>query len=242
MKATDALIIAAGRGSRFKDETANRPKPLIEFAGTPLIIHVMKNARAAGINRFTVITGYIGGLLEEFLGHAAESMSGGVEVRCIHNPQWERPNGISVLRAGGLMPEMFALMMSDHIFDPHILERLQSRPLEPGCCRLAVDFNPAGVPDLDDATKVATLDGLILNIGKKLANFNAVDTGVFLCTDGIFPALEASVAAGGESLSDGIRELARRGKMEAMDIGGLFWRDIDDEAGLLEIVNSGAFY
>ncbi len=241
MKTADALIIAAGRGSRFKDETASRPKPLIEFAGAPLIIHVIKNAKAAGITRFTVITGYMGGILEEFLGHAAESIMGGVEVRCIHNPQWERPNGISVLQAQGLMPEMFALMMSDHIFDPRILERLQSRPLESGCCRLAVDFNPAGVPDLDDATKVAALDGRVMDIGKKLANFNAVDTGIFLCTGGIFSALQASLA-GEESLSAGIREMARRGKMEVTDIGCLFWRDIDDGAGLREIKNGGVFF
>lgn len=228
-----ALILAAGRGSRFESDTADRPKPLIEFRGVPLILHVIRSAGLAGINNITVITGYLGGVLEECL---ARRVPAEIKVRCIENREWERPNGISVLKAKGFMPGRFALLMSDHFFDPRILRKLVSVPLQDGFCRLAVDFNPSGVPVLEDATKVLAINGKVLDIGKKIDRYNGIDTGLFLCSDGIFSALEASVFKGREGgLSDGIRELARQGKAESMDIGGLFWRDVDDEAGLLEL-------
>ena len=50
----------------------------------------------------------------------------------------------------------------------------------------------------------------------------------------VFQALEQAAAEGRTHLSDGILELAKLGQMEAMDIGNLFWRDIDDEIALKE--------
>jgi choline kinase len=99
---------------------------------------------------------------------------------------------------------------------------------------LAVDFHPENVLDLPDATKVEAKDGWVVNIGKALEKYNGVDTGIFLCSHGIFQALEAAVSDGNENLSDGIRELARRRRMEAVDIDELFWQDVDDEAALRE--------
>ncbi len=230
MKVEHALIIAAGRGSRFEAGTANRPKPLIEVAGIPLILRVVKSAQAAGIEHFTVVTGYRGEVLEEYLIREMSGMK--TDVRCICNPEWERPNGISVFRARGMMPQAFALLMSDHLFDPRILRHAVSEPLESGRCRLAVDFNPSGIPDLEDATKVLAEGGRVLEIGKDIKKYNAIDTGVFVCTEGIFSALETAITRGEESLSGAVRELARLEKMEAVDVTGLFWRDVDDEIGL----------
>ena len=131
-----------------------------------------------------------------------------------------------------MMPQAFALLMSDHLFDPRILRRAVSEPLESGRCRLAVDFNPSGIPDLEDATKVLAEGGRVLEIGKDIKKYNAIDTGVFVCTEGIFSALETAITRGEESLSGAVRELARLEKMEAVDVTGLFWRDVDDEIGL----------
>ena len=124
--------------------------------------------------------------------------------------------------------------MADHLFDARILKNLLATPLLPGYCRLAVDFHPEKISDLADATKVAVKDGRVTDIGKEIQNYNAIDTGIFLCSQGIFGALETAISGGKESLSDGIRELARCQRMEAMDIGDLFWQDIDDEASRLE--------
>jgi choline kinase len=125
--------------------------------------------------------------------------------------------------------------MADHLFEAQILKNLLSTPLPSGHCRLAVDSHPEKIFDLADATKVAVQDGRVMDIGKGIKNYNAIDTGIFLCSRGIFDALETAISRGQESLSDGIRNLARQERMEAMDIGDHFWQDIDDETSRLEV-------
>jgi len=226
------LIIAAGRGMRFGAATDSRPKPLLEVAGVPLLCRTLLTARQAGIDHFTIVTGYRGEVLEEFLRRETPP---GLKVQCLRNEKWQRPNGVSVLRAKGQIQDPFVLLMADHLFDAQILKNLFATPLPPGNCRLAVDFHPEKIPDLADATKVAIKDGRVTDIGKEIGNYNAIDTGIFLCSRGIFDALETALSGGKESLSDGIRELARLERMEAMDIGDLFWQDIDDEASRQEV-------
>ena len=227
-----ALIIAAGRGRRFGAATDSRPKPLLEVAGVPLLCRTLLTAGQAGIDHFTIVTGYRGDVLEEFLRRETPA---GLRVQCLRNEKWQRPNGLSVLRAKGCIGDLFVLLMADHLFDAQILKNLFATPLPPGHCRLAVDFHPENIPDLADATKVAVQDGRVRDIGKEIENYNAIDTGIFLCSRGIFDALETALSAGKESLSDGIRELAGLERMEAMNIGDLFWQDIDDEASRLEV-------
>ncbi|HYB21556.1 MAG TPA: phosphocholine cytidylyltransferase family protein [Thermodesulfobacteriota bacterium] len=221
------LIIAAGRGVRFGTATDSRPKPLIEVAGVSLLSRTLLTARQAGIDCFTVVTGYCGELLEAYLRQEPVT---GIRVRCLLNEEWDRPNGLSVLKAKDYLQVPFVLLMADHLFESQILKNLLSAPLPSGHCRLAVDFHPEEISDLADATKVAVQDGRVTDIGKEIQNYNAIDTGIFLCSPGIFNALETAISRGKESLSDGIRELAYRQCMEAMSIGDLFWQDVDDEA------------
>ena len=69
--------------------------------------------------------------------------------------------------------------------------------LEPDTVTLAVDFNIAGsINDLDDVTRVKCSNGRIVNIGKVIRDFNAIDTGIFLCTPVIFDALEVEPGCG----------------------------------------------
>jgi len=130
--------------------------------------------------------------------------------------------------------DRFLLVMSDHIFDPALLAGLRCRVLGPGEVVLAVDRRLAGQPfvDLDDVTRVRTAEGRIAAIGKKLENYDAFDTGAFLCTPALFQALERRQQAGDYSLSGGIKDLAARGQALTWDAGDLFWLDVDDEAAV----------
>ncbi len=84
--------------------------------------------------------------------------------------------------------------MCDHLVDPDILRDLIASTLEPDTVTLAVDFNVAGsINDLDDVTRVMCSNGRIMHIGKVIREFNAIDTGIFLCTPVIFDALEVRV-------------------------------------------------
>ena len=221
-----AVIIAAGSGARFGKATHLCPKPMLEVLGIPLILRTVYTAQKAGIRHFTVVTGYHAEMLEAFL-HKQEFRK--ITIRCVRNDKWQRPNGLSALAAQGEVPEQFVLLMADHLFEADILRKILAKPLLPGHCRLAVDYRISNVLDLADATKVMVEAEHVTNIGKQLQSFNAIDTGIFLCSKVLFDSLETTVARGRESLSDGIHELARRGVMEVEDCGDRFWQDVDNE-------------
>ena len=221
----NCLIVAAGMGGRLREKGPS--KPLIPVNGVRLLERVITRARSAGVERFIVVSGYRGddvrAALDEF------SAREGIPIVHVINEEWQRANGVSVLKAKPFLSGPFLLSMCDHLVDPEILRSLMASTLEPDTVTLAVDFNVAdSINDLDDVTRVQCSDGRIEHIGKVIRDFNAVDTGVFLCTPVIFEALEASQAAGDDSISGAMNVLARRGKARVFDIQGRLWLDVDD--------------
>ena len=63
------VILAGGLGSRLGEETAVRPKPMIEIGGMPILWHIMKIYSAAGINDFVICLGYKGYVIKEFFAN-----------------------------------------------------------------------------------------------------------------------------------------------------------------------------
>jgi choline kinase len=222
------VVIAAGRGSRFQE--TRESKPLTPVRNRPLIEWVIRGARQAGLDDFLVVTGYAREKLEPYLEKLALELD--VPIATLFNDQWEKENGLSVYRAREAAGDKFALLMSDHIFDPGILARLLAQPLAADETMLAVDSRITGHPtvDLDDVTRVLVENGRIARIGKGLDHYNAFDTGIFLCTPALFRALDESQGRGDSSLSGGLRVLIESRKAKAMDVGGGFWIDVDDES------------
>jgi glucose-1-phosphate cytidylyltransferase len=60
------VILAGGMGTRLSEETALRPKPMIEIGGKPIIWHIMKYFSCFGHNEFIICLGYKGHLIKEF--------------------------------------------------------------------------------------------------------------------------------------------------------------------------------
>ncbi len=223
------LIVAAGQGARLREKL--ELKPLIPIRGVPLIEHVIGRARRAGVDDFLVVSGFRG---EELRG-ALDSFAArdGVSITHIINDDWERANGVSVLKGKRYLDEPFLLMMCDHVVDPELIRGVMAAPIEPGSVSLAVDFNINGsVNDLDDVTRVRCSSGRIEHVGKLISDFNGFDTGVFLCTPIIFEALEESLAAGDESISGAMNVLARWGRAYCIDIQDKLWIDVDDAVAL----------
>ena len=222
-----ALIVAAGQGTRLRDK--GPCKPLIPILGTPLIERVITSAHRAGIETFTVVSGYRGEELRAALDDFAAR--DGLDIRDVINEDWERPNGVSVHKAKSLFDEPFILTMCDHLLDPTIVRDLLALPIAPDTVTLGVDTdltNPLNNPD--DVTRVKCENGRIQRIGKILKDYNAIDTGVFLCTPVIFEALETSFSEGDESISGAMNVLARWEKALVYPIEGRVWVDIDDPA------------
>ncbi|HID94446.1 MAG TPA: nucleotidyltransferase [Candidatus Latescibacteria bacterium] len=219
-----ALIIAAGGGTRLRPYTNNKPKALIPLLGVPLIVRIISSVKKAGIDQLTIVTGYLGSKLRHALGDGNRY---GVKIQYIRNPEWWKPNGISVLKARPFVQENFLLLMSDHIFDPRILLDLLRLRIENKESILCVDRDIYNIFDISDATKVKVNRGKIKAIGKHLRDYNGIDTGLFMCSPHFFKVLEYNIKRGYYSLSDSVRTLARRGRMRAHELTNAFWFDID---------------
>ncbi len=220
------LIIIAGKGSRLKSMSDS--KPLTSLLEVPLVERVIRSALEAGVDGFYAVVGYRGELVRSFLEDLAGKIS--VPITVIDNTDWEKANGLSVLKAKDFLSEPFLLLMGDHLFDPGIVRKMIDYPLDGDELVLAVDHNLKNpMVDLDDVTRVMENKGLIQSIGKGIGEYNCFDTGIFLCTPALFSALEKSARdSGDDSLSGGVQVLAKEEKVCVMPIDGLFWIDIDD--------------
>ena len=243
-----AVILAAGQGHRLLERSRGLPKPLTPVLGVPLLERTVLSCRAAGITEGFVVVGY----RQEVLIPAITALARRYEMalRAVENPMWEEGNGTSALAAAPFLQRPFFLLMCDHVFEPEMLGHLRAAAVDdadvscsasslreegPGAdvCRLAVDRRIEEIFDLPDATKVRLNGQTITAIGKDIAPFDAIDTGLFLCRPVLFEALERARAQGDSSLSGGMRQLLLESKLQAVDIGAHFWRDVDTPASLV---------
>lgn len=82
------VILAGGYGTRISEESAVRPKPLVEIGGHPILWHIMKIYSAHGLNDFVICCGYKGGMIKRYFQDymlarsdvTFDLQSGGIEV------------------------------------------------------------------------------------------------------------------------------------------------------------------
>ena len=225
----DALVLAAGNGDRFQNGS-RQSKLLQPVLGRPLIIRTLETAQLAGIAAAEVVLGYQAHSLRAAIEALAPA---GLRVQFSYNPHWHLENGVSVLAARGRFPDRrFALLMGDHLFEADVLARLLATPASAGESLLAIDSRPAPPDVAAEATKVRRHGDRIDAIGKELEDYDALDTGMFVCAPALFAAIDASRESGDTTLSGGIRQLAAQGLMRGVDIGDAAWYDIDTAADL----------
>jgi len=224
------VILAAGQGSRLNSIW---PKPLVPLLGQALLERTVRACASVGVRQFVVVVGHEGEQVRAQLGRMGERL--GVRIACVRAEDWSRGNGASTLAAASeIGNRRFFLLMADHLVDPEILRKLLLDAPDSGEVCLAVDYDHCQVFDPDDATKVRCHNGRVAAIGKDLVEWDATDTGVFLCTPALFIALESTDDGGPHSLSRGIAELASRGLVRPIDVTGCRWLDIDTSEALAE--------
>lgn len=163
-----AIILAAGRGSRMKKLTDERPKCLVELRGTALLDWQLDALRAAGVPEIAIVTGYKRELLAN---------RGLVE---FHNTRWAETNMVTSLACAQkwLKEEPCIVSYSDIFFDPSAV-----RSLMVSDAMLAVTYDPNwlelwskrfGDPLLDAETFRLTPENTLAEIGNKPSSVDEV--------------------------------------------------------------------
>jgi len=219
-----AVILAAGNGDRFHTPTHDS-KLLQPLLGQPILLRTLNAAAEAGITDVTVVVGYQADRVRALAERGAPSP---LTLSFAYNAEWRLENGVSALAA---RPHTgagrFALLMGDHVFEPPVLERMLRLPVGDDRSLLAVDAGEVAPELAAEATKVRRDGSRIVAIGKDLDDYDALDTGLFVFSPHLYAALEDARAQGDTTLSGGVRQLAARGVMHAVEIGGATWCDID---------------
>jgi len=234
-KVYKGVILAAGDSGRLGCLTLTCPKVLLPVNDKAAIIRYPIEALvAAGVSEIAIVVGYLGDKVVEALG---DGTSLGVRLQYISNPDYLGGNAISVYKARDwAQGAPIVLCMGDTLIEKTLVKRLLDRQTFNET--LCVDYRPAQYHQLAEATKVTVNSGRIGDIGKNLAYWDAVDTGVFLLTESFFEAVHELVHHLGHlgidiEITDVVRFLINQGhRFDACDVSGCFWADVDTEQDL----------
>jgi choline kinase len=225
---SEAVVLMAGEGSRLRGSDKTFLKPFVPVLGQPLISYTLGALARAGIKTVNFVVGYES---RRMIAGVKQLIPPGLNASFIENRDWQKQNGISLLAAVNELTSPFLLMMSDHLFDQSVVDLLLRNAVLDQL-NLALDRKLDSIFDIDDAMKVQTHRDRILKIGKDLAVYDGIDTGLFVCPINIFDYLERVKRDGDCSLADGVRLMASEDKVRAVDIGEAWWQDIDTMAML----------
>ena len=116
-----AVILAAGMGSRLKDITKNKAKCMVEVNEIPLIKRMLEQLEAYDLTRIVIVVGYEKERLIEYI----ESLNINVPIEYVVNEQYKETNNIySLYLAKDYLKEETLLLESDLIFEEQVLEKI----------------------------------------------------------------------------------------------------------------------
>ncbi len=163
-----ALILAAGRGSRMGKYTQSQPKGLITLAGRSLIERQIEVLREAGVDQIALCTGYKAAMLEGFGD------------KCFHNARWSETNMVASLRLADdwLAAAPTIVSYSEIFYDPLTIIRLMRCTDD-----IAISYDPHwiamwkdrfGDPLNDAETFQTDNDGYLTEIGGRTGSMGDI--------------------------------------------------------------------
>jgi bifunctional UDP-N-acetylglucosamine pyrophosphorylase/glucosamine-1-phosphate N-acetyltransferase len=203
-----ALILAAGRGTRMRHLTDDRPKPLVEIGDRTFLDHVIESLGRAGINEIGIVVGY---RKEKIKDH----LNGMSNISFIEQgEQLGTGHAVNVAKRWSA-GEDFIVLMGDNLYSPKDIERLLRRD---GLCYVAGHEHQT-----PEKFGVLMIDGEFLKgIIEKPSNppSNLINTGLYKFTSEIFNALDKidKSERGEYEITDAINLLCRERKVKFVKI------------------------
>lgn len=227
----NAIILAAGQGSRLGHLTHDRPKCLIEFGGKSLLDWQLDMLACNGIERAVVVTGFRDDQIEEAL-QRRRSADRGPTVRTIYNPFYKVADNLGSLFIAREELDRDTLVWNG---DTLVSAALMKRVVENDRQGICVTIDRKDSYDEDDMKVVTAADGRLQAIGKRLSDgVNAESIGLLAFRgDGPQRFLEAIERA--IRTPEGttiwylrvIHHIAQESDVWTLDIRGEEWGEVD---------------
>lgn len=215
-----AVILAAGMGSRLNPVTGGGSKALVEIGGRPLLLHQLETLADHGIGPVLVVLGHDADNLRAVIGDRAQ---------VIVNERYAETNSLySLWLARDWITGPFVLMNCDLFCDPRILDSLLDQQ---GTCLVYDSTSSRG----REQTKVAVRKGMVVDLGKDLPRLSARGESLGLLkfdTEGSRAMLETAdhlVGQGFENawVIEASRTVCQQVPMHAVNVAGQAWTEID---------------
>lgn len=219
-----AIIMAAGRGSRLGSLTAGKPKSFVEIKGKKLIDYNLRLLEEYGVDEIIMVTGYQCEAFEGLL-HDRE------DVRFVYNPFYEMMNVLGSFYMGmDLLHDDFIYLHADTICEPAIFERLVRFDAD---VILPVDYKTCD----DEAMKVRSENGRVVQITKQMPNGLAEGEFIGMASfkERVLPALKEKTKqlmkekAFTEYFESAIQRMIDEETFDirAVPTEGAFWAEVD---------------
>jgi len=227
MKITKAVLLAAGRGTRMRDLTADVPKPMIKVHGKPILLRIVEGLQSAGIKDFLIIIGYHGDMVREYFG---DGTCFGLRISYAIQTVQDGTGRVVELAREFVGADPFILHYGDILVDPKNYERLAT--LLPEIEAIVTvkgneDVSKGGAVFVNKSMEVTDVREKA-KPGEPTSRWYNAGVYGFRPTIFEFTAKLQPAPRGEYELTDAIRDLAQSGKkIQAIELEGQ-WADVRD--------------
>jgi len=229
-----AVLLAAGRGTRMRELTADLPKPMIDVRGKPVLQHIVEGLREAGMREFLIIVGYRADAVQNFFGDGSRYS---IEIQYATQAVQDGTGRVVDLARNFAGDSPFVLSYGDILIDPVNYKQLLNLPHEVEAIISVTrgeDVRKGGAVFLNEEMELVDLREKSKPGDATSPWYNA---GVYAFRPSIFEftgKLKPS-PRGEYELTEAIRDLAHSGKkVKALEIIGE-WADVRDPEVLAKL-------
>ncbi len=210
-----AIILAAGHGSRLWPLSEARPKVMMPIGNKPILEHIIKALVDNGVTDIAIVVGYRRGIIQAHFGDGSDF---GASITYIEQMRL-LGTAHAVTMAKDFPKGDFLLLPGDNVISSQVIKELIAGGV-PNTALLTRSMTPSkyGVVELDD--------GMVTGITEKpaVAETCLISTGIFLFNKDVMLLLEQAVEAGMMGLSEALRPLLKTIKLKGVITSGT-WCD-----------------
>jgi UDP-N-acetylglucosamine diphosphorylase / glucose-1-phosphate thymidylyltransferase / UDP-N-acetylgalactosamine diphosphorylase / glucosamine-1-phosphate N-acetyltransferase / galactosamine-1-phosphate N-acetyltransferase len=237
MKINQAVMLAAGRGTRMRELTAEVPKPMIEVRGKPVLQHIIEGLRDAEVRELLIVVGYRADAVRNFLGDGSRY---NISIQYANQTVQDGTGRVVDLARNFVEDSPFLLSYGDILVDPANYKRLVDLPEDVEAIVTVTrgeDVSKGGAVFLNERME-------LLDLREKSQRGEATspwyNAGIYTFRPSIFDfTAKLKPSPRGEyELTDAIRDLAQSGrKVQALELIGE-WADVRDPEILAKLNES----